>query len=72
MSGTFNLDNSLLRNKRKALPDCLFDILIAFGAHSEYDLETRLKPGQDAKIRVNAFPISPLHNRAQVSSTRTV
>lgn len=40
------------------------DIPITLKTHPEYDLETRLELGQDAKIRVDTLPVSPDHSRA--------
>lgn len=45
--------------------------LIILGTHSEYDLETRLEPGQDAKIPIDASPASPVYGHAQVGGART-
>ena len=44
---------------------------VTLKTHSEYDLESRLNPGQDAKVRVDAPPTSLVHGRAQVSRTPT-
>lgn len=45
--------------------------LIILGTHPEYDLETRLEPGQDAKIPIDASPASPVYGHAQVGGART-
>jgi len=69
-----NPQDSFVRRKRETLYNELSDdvVLIIPKPHPEYDLETRLKLGQDAKIRVNASPVSPAHGRAQVGGTRTI